>query len=85
MNKTQLLTSIEIAKKDSKKLQDCYARPSTAKENIYYSLIREYALNNNKCLNYFIVSFNITMFTIAFEYQDYYLYITPTKQLRIFK
>lgn len=86
MNKTQLFTSIEIAKKYPKKLQDCYARQSNAKEHLYYSLIREYALNNNnKCLSYFIVSFNIRIFTIAFEYKDYYLYITPTKQLKLFK
>lgn len=52
-------------------LSTCYAKPSSAKRNIYLSLLEE-----NKYMWHYITAYNKWFFTICFEYDTYYKVIT---------
>lgn len=64
------------------KLENCYARPSQAKINIYNNWYNTLA-NDSSILYYGVGSYNCNIFTInsviELNNKKYYLHITPTK------
>ena len=70
-------------------LYDCYNKPSTTKENIWDFWVNECRRLNPKesmdatLHNIHVVSYNCMMFTIGFEDDENWYYITPTHNYKI--
>lgn len=69
-------------------LGDCYAKPSSAKQNIYNDWFKWYMADNNKYIlrHFSIDSYNVNMFTLKCDVYDKsetfigQIYITKTRQ-----
>lgn len=75
----------EVIRRDYKDLFDCYQKCSSKKYDIftyYYNLLENNSLH---VIRYGIKSYNANIITIQalidIDYQEYYVYITPTKNL----
>lgn len=67
-------------------LHDCYANPSRVKERIWgywCEVCKELDHTENIVCNIHVVSYNSNFFTIGFETDTYWYYITPAHNYRI--
>ena len=75
----------EVIRRDYKDISNCYQKCSSKKYDIftyYYNLLES---NSSHVIRYGINSYNTNIITIHalidIDYQEYYVYITPTKNL----